>query len=221
MKRRDSTLEAPRRCFSSSRSLQSWRGFDPTADVSPAGPGASLVGKPVDLASLGNLRSWINTDSSPLIQKSLLSVGNSKQTLKLFELPGEGQMDVGVEWPEFRTVNKVAVRFASSDKSRQATPRPFNTGRGSAHGKASGRNSRSVSWASLLQERTGFGNTHFPNSGPARSVCYSKSGVAWKWNASRCTALRNGSAAMFVSNGRIPAQNKLASRNWRSTTGMS
>jgi hypothetical protein len=117
VKRRDFIFRGSSALLLSSRSLQSWRGFDPIADVSPASPGSSLVGKPVELASLGNLRSWINTDCSPLIQKSLLSVGNSKQTLKLFELPGQGQMDVGVEWPEFRTVNKVAVRFASSDKS--------------------------------------------------------------------------------------------------------
>jgi hypothetical protein len=91
------------------------------ADLSDGMPSETLVGESVDLTSLGNLRSWTNAEASPLIQKLLSSTGKSKELLRLSELPDSGdQWDVGVEWPEFRTIDKVVIRFSVSDRAAQA-----------------------------------------------------------------------------------------------------
>ena len=74
----------------------------------------SLVGKPVDLARLGAARSWISPDSSGAIRKFWASPESSGETLRLSQLSGDGPIDIGVEWPEFRTVNKIVIGFAGN-----------------------------------------------------------------------------------------------------------
>ncbi len=79
--------------------------------------GRALEGQPVNLASFGELQSWISPDISPRLPKVLTEIGEKHDALKLAEMPWrDSEFDVGVEWPEFRTMDKVVVRFSGEER---------------------------------------------------------------------------------------------------------
>ena len=84
----------------------------------PHGVDESLEGKTVNLARFGELQSWINPEATPYLQKAL-PYGHSNGTpLRLAALPSKtSEFDVGFEWPEFRAINKVVARFASTESA--------------------------------------------------------------------------------------------------------
>ena len=79
----------------------------------------SVVGQPVDLARYAEAKSWLSPEAAPHLQAAWQ--GMPVTPLKLATLPWkDNEFDVGVEWPEFRTIDKVVIRFAGEDKA----PRP-------------------------------------------------------------------------------------------------
>ena len=69
-----------------------------------------LVGKPVNLAAFGLLQSWLNPEASPLLRKQL--GGTAGSAPGLLQLPWkDSESDLGIEWPEFRTIDNIVVRF--------------------------------------------------------------------------------------------------------------
>jgi len=78
----------------------------------------SLDGKPANLARFGEFQSWINPEATPALQRQFARGQSTETPLRMAALPGKGpESDIGVEWPEFRTVNKVVVRFAAQEKA--------------------------------------------------------------------------------------------------------
>jgi hypothetical protein len=78
----------------------------------------SLAGKPANLARFGEFQSWINPEATPALQREFARGQSTETPLRMAALPGRGpESDIGVEWPEFRTVNKVVVRFAAQEKA--------------------------------------------------------------------------------------------------------
>jgi hypothetical protein len=76
----------------------------------------SLVGQPVDLGRCGEWKSWLSPEATGRLRDWRTKKPGT--ALKLAELPWQaGEFDVGVEWPEFRTVEKVVIRFAGEDKA--------------------------------------------------------------------------------------------------------
>ena len=91
------------------------------SDAEPSSLDTSVVGQPADLARFGELKSWLSPEASPLIQKGLGLRAATGNVLRLAEMPWKAsQFDVGVEWPEFRTVHKVVIRFLGEDKAPKA-----------------------------------------------------------------------------------------------------
>jgi hypothetical protein len=77
---------------------------------------ATLVGKPSNLALFGEIQSWLSPEATPVLAKHFSPDGAG--ALRLAEVPWkDSEFDLGVEWPEFRTVNTLAVRFAAEDKA--------------------------------------------------------------------------------------------------------
>ncbi len=77
----------------------------------------SMVGRPVDLASSGELRSWISPGVTPFLESHSITAGKKGTILDLASVPwNRSEFDVGVQWPEFRTVEKVVVQYASEAK---------------------------------------------------------------------------------------------------------
>lgn len=75
-------------------------------------PDQSDLGKPVNLFRHGHIQSWLNPDINPLLQ-SHFTPQISNGALPLGELPCKGsEFDVGVEWPESRTIESLVIRFA-------------------------------------------------------------------------------------------------------------
>jgi len=73
------------------------------------------VGQPVNLARFGELKSWLSPDA-PLLPIQFL--GLEPKGLRLTEVPWkDGEFDLGVEWPEYRAVNRIVVRFAGKPAS--------------------------------------------------------------------------------------------------------
>ena len=95
-----------RRAFGVSKPIQNLRaGFDET-----------LVGKPCNLAMFGEMQSWLSPEATPLLQRQVSQA--PAESVKLAELPWQdSELDIGVEWPEFRTVSQMVVRFSSVDGS--------------------------------------------------------------------------------------------------------
>ncbi len=78
----------------------------------------SLDGKPVNLARFGEFQSWINPEATPALQQGFSRDQSTDTSLRIAALPGKGpESDIGVEWPEFRTINKVVVRFPAQEKA--------------------------------------------------------------------------------------------------------
>jgi len=79
----------------------------------------SVVGQPVNLARYAEVKSWLSPEATPQLQAAWR--GMHATPLKLANLLWkDNEFDLGVEWPEFRTVNKVVIRYAERDKA----PRP-------------------------------------------------------------------------------------------------
>jgi hypothetical protein len=98
----------------SKRRLSAWGAFNDTTDAKHDGRYEAILGQPSDLARFGVLQSWISPESTRLIQKSLGYGANARGVLKLFDFPWrDEQFDLGVEWPEFRTVDKVVLKFVA------------------------------------------------------------------------------------------------------------
>jgi hypothetical protein len=75
-----------------------------------------LVGKPSNLALFGEMQSWLSPEATPALQRQMPQVGAAP--LRLAELPWkDSELDLGVEWAEFRTINTLVVRFAAEDKA--------------------------------------------------------------------------------------------------------
>src|SRR5208282_5587382 len=89
--------------------------------TSGGGLDGTLVGKPSNLALFGEIQSWLSPEATPALVKHIPPSGGGP--LRLADVPWkESEFDLGVEWPEFRTVNTLAVRFAAEGKA----PRPGN-----------------------------------------------------------------------------------------------
>jgi hypothetical protein len=81
-----------------------------------AGFDETLVGKPCNLAMFGEMQSWISPEATPLLQKQVYQA--AAWPVRLAELPWkDSELDIGVEWAEFRTVNQMVIRFSSLDNS--------------------------------------------------------------------------------------------------------
>jgi hypothetical protein len=78
----------------------------------------SMAGQSVNLALFGDVQSWLNPDQGPTVQEHLGLNGSGR--LRLAELKSKiSEFDFGVAWPEFRTINRLVVRFAAADKCPQ------------------------------------------------------------------------------------------------------
>ena len=114
MNRRSFLFSSASTILVSAGPLKAWGTFRDTSDAKNEGAYEALLGQPADLASFGDLQSWISPESTRLIRKSLGSGANPRGVLKLFDFPWrEEQFDLGVEWPEFRTVDKVVLKFVA------------------------------------------------------------------------------------------------------------
>lgn len=90
----------------------------PGAGFMPGGAATGLsessVGKPCNLAAFGVLQSWLSPETTPIIQRQM--VASARASLSFGEMPWKNsEFDLGVEWPEFRTVHRVVLRFAGAD----------------------------------------------------------------------------------------------------------
>jgi len=78
----------------------------------------ATVGNPCNLALFGEMQSWLSPEATPLLQKQMAEMAAG--ALRLAELPWkDSEFDIGVEWPEFRTVDQVVIRFTREDRSPQ------------------------------------------------------------------------------------------------------
>lgn len=76
----------------------------------------SLEGSPCNLALFGELQSWLSPEATPLLKKRMAAFAAG--ALKLQEFPWkDSEFDLGVEWPEFRTVDRVVIQFTREDRS--------------------------------------------------------------------------------------------------------
>jgi hypothetical protein len=79
---------------------------------------ASAVGRQVNLAAYGEAKSWLGSET--LVSSRDWLDDDPRTALKIADLPSNSsQIDIGVEWPEFRTVEQVAIRYSGE----QAAPR--------------------------------------------------------------------------------------------------
>lgn len=84
----------------------------------PSGLNAVAAGQPVNLASYGELQSWLSPSATPLLQRHPIASAISGAALNLSNLPWpDGEIDIGVEWPEFRTIDKIVVQYTAVDKA--------------------------------------------------------------------------------------------------------
>jgi hypothetical protein len=64
----------------------------------------------------GEMQSWLSPEATPLLQRQISQIAAGP--VKLAELTWkDSELDIGVEWPEFRTVNQLVIRFSSVDSS--------------------------------------------------------------------------------------------------------
>jgi hypothetical protein len=93
-------------------------GLVPFPQAARAPSGESLAGQRANLAGFGELKSWINPELTPLLPREVVLGRSTSKVLRLSHLAWKGsEFDVGVEWPEFRTVEKVVIRFAGEGKA--------------------------------------------------------------------------------------------------------
>ncbi len=80
--------------------------------------GALQPGQPVNLATYGEIKSWLNPAATPLLQAHSIAHPGFSSTLRIASLPGkEGEVDLGIEWPEFRTIDRVVIQYASVESA--------------------------------------------------------------------------------------------------------
>jgi hypothetical protein len=92
-----------------------WKG-GPQAGPRLPNQDAPAIGQPVNLAQFGELKSWMSPEATLLPAQFW---GEQPKTLNLAEVPWKGEeFDLGVEWPEYRTINKIAVRFAGASRDK-------------------------------------------------------------------------------------------------------
>jgi hypothetical protein len=85
----------------------------------PTGVGELLVGQPVNLFRYGRIQSWLNPELSSALQVRFAGPpSGGTQPVGRLDLEGP-QFDLGVEWPESRTIDSIVVRFAGP------TPQPL------------------------------------------------------------------------------------------------
>ena len=75
-----------------------------TLSERPSWLGTPKAGDLVNLARYGELKSWLNPAAAFLSNHNSLSFATTGSK--------ENESDAGVEWPEFRTVNQIVLRFA-------------------------------------------------------------------------------------------------------------
>ena len=76
----------------------------------------SYVGKPVNLFRCGEIQSWLQPVATSLLRSRLLAGSGAVSAGELS--PGGAEADIGVEWPEFRTVHSVSIHFAGRPPGR-------------------------------------------------------------------------------------------------------
>lgn len=77
------------------------------------------VGQPVDLGRFGEWKSWISPEASEKVRDWRRKIPS--ETLNVTGLPWKSaEIDLGVEWAEYRTIHQVIIRYPSEAKS----PRP-------------------------------------------------------------------------------------------------
>ncbi len=70
------------------------------------------AGQPINLARCGEIKSWISPEAFAAFRPAQ---GQFRNVLNLGALPWkESEVDVGVEWPEFRTVTAAFVQFSGN-----------------------------------------------------------------------------------------------------------
>jgi hypothetical protein len=85
------------------------------AQERPATPGwiTSAAGQPVNLARYGDAKSWLNPEAAKALASRVWLDDNPETSLSLADVTSNNaDVDVGVEWPEFRTVDKIVIRYA-------------------------------------------------------------------------------------------------------------
>ncbi len=98
-------------------SLGAFGAHSPIYNLSPS-LDESLVGKPCNLAAFGEMQSWLSPEATPLLLNRVSQAAAGP--IKLGDLPWtNSELDIGVEWPEFRTVSQLVVRFTSVESSPQ------------------------------------------------------------------------------------------------------
>ncbi|HZT30042.1 MAG TPA: hypothetical protein VFA33_09175 [Bryobacteraceae bacterium] len=81
--------------------------------------GAALAGQPVNLARYGESKSWLNPEAARLLAVRSWVDDNPATALSLSDLPWkESETDLGVEWPEFRTIHRIIVRYSAGKAPR-------------------------------------------------------------------------------------------------------
>jgi hypothetical protein len=81
---------------------------------------ADWAGQPVNLARYGDPKSWLHPEAGKALASGTWLDENAGTSLNLADLGAAGQpeVDLGVEWPEFRTVEKILIRYAGGKAPR-------------------------------------------------------------------------------------------------------
>jgi hypothetical protein len=82
--------------------------------VGSSRPDGLAPGQPVNLASYGELQSWLAPSMMSLLQAHPITSAIGKAIFNLVNVPWpNGEFDVGVQWSEFRTIEKIAIEYVS------------------------------------------------------------------------------------------------------------
>ncbi len=76
--------------------------------------GKPSAGQVVNLARYGQLKSWLNPQSAIAFQQASGKLSLMPPRADQTKADLGAQADLGVEWPEFRTVHEVSIQFATS-----------------------------------------------------------------------------------------------------------
>jgi hypothetical protein len=86
------------------------------ARTAPADLEKWMVGTAANLALFGEIQSWLSPEATPRL--SARAGHEASAALRLAEMSWKNsEFDVGVEWPEFRSVDRVVIRFADAKSS--------------------------------------------------------------------------------------------------------
>src|SRR5579884_3708918 len=149
--------------------------------------GALQPGQPVNLATYGEIKSWLNPAATPLLQAHSIAHPGFSSTLRIASLPGkEGEVDLGIEWPEFRTIDRVVIQYASVESAPVIGKQLLEYWTGIT--------ARQGTWQSL--DETDI-------EGLARCASGSRIRSRSRLTIWECMALQNGNAEIFALNGAI------------------